>query len=269
MRRLTSTTCPEICVRPLCLCTWFFDKAFFQFKSFALGEWSLIRHDMIRAGIQQGKTGSSAQIFAYLLMASLAETGLRSKARKIQESIVAMLGGPEPERHVPEDEFSQRFWMEWLRKPPILGDLTSTAVYRSSPIPALQSLVKAPSGVKQAFAGEKAVTRMRGLVTALEGAIGLFVGLPGTAQAARLARLALADKRLRFPFSAERSELRRAVKDGSAAREDALRLRRLDILHRGAFTRANREFGRAMDRSDSDGARVAVEAWRKELQKFK
>lgn len=155
------------------------DKVLFQFQNFALNNWSLIRHDLWRAGIREKNPAKAVRIFTWLTLATLAEVGLRDLA--------GLLTGIDDDDPV-EKEMAQ----EALNKVPFLSHLVSAIVYQDVPIPVVSTLMRIPKGIGRMLFGKEPETKARGLVTAVEGA-GRVAGIPGAAQVGQTAREALSD----------------------------------------------------------------------------
>lgn len=156
------------------------DKMLFQFHNFALNNWSLIRHDLWRAGIRERNIGKAARIFTWLTLATLAEVGLRDLA--------GLLIGQDD-----DDPLEKEMAIEMMNKVPFLSHLVSAIVYQDVPIPVISTLMRIPKGIQRILFGKKPETKARGLVTTMEGA-GRIAGVPGSAQAGQLAREALSTK---------------------------------------------------------------------------
>ena len=75
------------------------DRTLLTFQTFVLNRWSWIENDMIRAGIKKGDAKKSAWMAVMLIIATLAETGIRAGAKNL---INFMIGQ--------EDEEDQSFW---------------------------------------------------------------------------------------------------------------------------------------------------------------
>jgi len=248
-----------------------FDKALFQFKSFLLNRWSVIRHDAWRAGIRGGKPGDAAQIFAYLSMATLAEVGIRDLAREIEVGALASVGLVVKEgiRDWDEDkELEQKFMREMLGNVPFLGDAVSIGIFGGAPIPAFRSAKSAFGGARQAMFGKDGKSKARGLVRAIEG-VGAAAGIPGTFQASRLLRMALADHRLRNPYGKEMRMLKAKDKEDGLTDAEADRLKAFKDFDRRVYRSINKEFRAAMKEDDWDTARKVAEELTAEIKTFK
>ncbi|NKE69909.1 diguanylate cyclase [Candidatus Manganitrophus noduliformans] len=155
------------------------DKVLFQFQNFALNNWSLIRHDLWRAGIRERNPAKAVRIFTWLTLATLAEVGLRDLA--------GFLTGMDD-----DDPVEKEMVQEALNKVPFLSHLVSAIVYQDVPIPVVSTLMRIPKGIGRMLFGKEPETKARGLVTAVEGA-GRVAGIPGAAQVGQTAREALSD----------------------------------------------------------------------------
>ena len=246
-----------------------FEKALLQYKTFALGRWSLIRHDAARLGIAQGDVGRAAQVFGYLSMATLLETGIRAKARALQIAILVALGLAVEESIRQEDDFDDRFWKQWIGNIPFVGDaLSGRGLYRSD-VPAIDAALKGlnsvfgmPIRMKDVENGREAAKE---LIVLLE-AIGKVAGVPGTSQAARLARFSLSDRKIYFPLANELRELEKKAKSKEISDDEGKRRRQLLRFRNGVHRNLNRQWQEALEAGDDKRAKEVLNLYKTKLQ---
>ena len=159
-------------------------KLVFQFQTFMLGRWSLIRHDLVRLGIQQKDFAKAGNIAAMLLLANGAELGIRRLSKEIIEAIT---GGNYEER----EEFWDMVRAQLLSNVPFVSQAVSTATYGGFPVPSISILTRLiDKAQKRLVDGKRDETKIKGVVNALEAAATAF-GLPGAAQLGDIAENAV------------------------------------------------------------------------------
>jgi len=152
------------------------DQLIFQFQSFMLGRWSIIRHDMVRLGIQQKDFTKAADIAFYLILAGFAEVGLRLLSKEMISWITR------EEIEFDKDSITRDLALGFIGNVPFVSQGVSLFAYGSNPVPALSifgGLIR-----KAAFRlkGKKTETKLKGVVNLLEAINNTMVGLPGSAQ---------------------------------------------------------------------------------------
>jgi len=167
------------------------DKLIFQFQSFMLNRWSLVRHDAWRAGVREGNPRKAAQIYGWLALAQVAETGIRLGTKAFW---LALLGaGSKKAWEEIGNEFDDipgDMLIDIMGSVPILGQIVRMAAYDSEPAPVLASIKDVTGGLRTAVTGKSATTKTKGVVKSAEGALSL-VGVPGTSQAGQIIRDAI------------------------------------------------------------------------------
>jgi len=113
------------------------DKAIFQFQSFMLNDWSMVRHDLWRAGIVEKRMGQAANIFFWLTLVFLAQTGIRGGTRALVSGILNK--EPDPDE---ENTWHKVINNVFLQQIPFVGNAVQAWDYGSNPIPALEFLNK-------------------------------------------------------------------------------------------------------------------------------
>jgi hypothetical protein len=117
-----------------------------QFQSFMLNRWSLIRHDMFRAGIIGKNKQQAVNIASWLIAANFAEMGIR---RMTKEAIAAMTGKELPEED--EDREAEKQLLQVLSNIPFVGQLVQSLTYDSFPVPSISMLDKLRGRVTSAL----------------------------------------------------------------------------------------------------------------------
>ena len=244
------------------------DKALFQFKSYMLNRWSLIHHDIVRLNLKEGKRSDMAFGLMYILMANAAETGIRWGIRSSIASVfVGTALGIQKAWDFDDERIVKDFVLNVLQNVPFMGDLIQMAVYHDGPFPALKPPADLLTGIGD-FAGAKTEqSTLRAIVKTGEGLAGM-AGIPGTSQAAQIAREWIKDPKLTFPFSSELRELEETAKKGKLLEEEVIRLKELRSAHSRMRVYQER-FKKLMDAGQSGEARKIAEAALEEMRRFK
>lgn len=222
------------------------NRALLQFKTFLLNRASLA-YDAYRLGVAQGKPADTAWAMAYLLMATVAETGIRRGTNWLIGARLVGLGlaaVPEEDR----DSFAQDFTRNLLQQVPFLGDFVQVGVYKSSPVPMLQPFEALPGAAVSLIRARDSAAGARAAIRAME-AVAALAGVPGSGQAADLVLAAIRRRTLPFPHGGELEDLMAAAKRGDLTTDETARLRelrRLEALHR----RYGQAYRAALDRGD-------------------
>ena len=156
-----------------------FDRALFQFQTFMLNRWSLIRHDLYRAGIKHKNFRKAFNIFFWIMISTLTEEGLRRGSKEL----IDLATGRDDSK---DDGYTEAVARSVLTTVPFVSQAVSIAVYDSDPIPALGAF-EGIAGIPQLVTGKTAQTKMRGLINLSETA-GAVLGIPGSTQVAQFGR---------------------------------------------------------------------------------
>ncbi len=156
------------------------DKLLFQFQSFMLNRWSLIKHDMWAAGVKQGKTAQALNIATWLTLAAAAEVGVR----RLSKEIVAALSDDELDEW--EETIGKESVLTAMGNVPFVSQALNTLEYGSVPVPAIGAATKITNELKWAAQSEDDEDKMRHLISAGILAAGVVGGIPGTIQAEKL-----------------------------------------------------------------------------------
>jgi hypothetical protein len=164
------------------------DRAVFQFQSFKLGRWGLIRYEAIERALTGNiaDKAKAAQILFWLSLATVAETGIRAGSRTF---LALLFGGGIAAAMKQLDEemkdWDEKFIEELYGTVPILGDLVAMANYRSTGIPVVDVFTEIPGDYRTARTGKKNKTRIKASARVAEG-IGSLRGIPGVSQARQI-----------------------------------------------------------------------------------
>lgn len=162
-------------------------KLVFQFQSFMLNRWSLIEHDMVMYGIKKGSKGQMLNIASFLSLALIAEVGIR---RLSKELIAALTDTDLPD--MDEEDFWKQIGMNALTSVPFVGQVVSSVMYGSNPIPAISISSEAFETLSYAIKGKKQSTKNKNTIKAVILWLALIYGLPpGAGQLSDLAGKAL------------------------------------------------------------------------------
>lgn len=172
-----------------------FDKAIFQFQSFVLTRWNVIRNRLWRANIMGGRDSSpgkkdfrkAAMIISMLALAWALESEIRRGVRGATDKLT---GNVAKEKTTLSDDVLQNM----LTTIPFIGQMISMAVYKSDPIPSFSGVRKIAEGTGSLFKtgdnfihGRKITDKSKTVVDTLAG-LGSAFGVPGTAQASKLTK---------------------------------------------------------------------------------
>lgn len=165
------------------------DKLIFQFQSFMLNRWSLIKHDMWNAGIREGKTAQALNIATWLLLANAAEVGIR----RLSKELIGLLTGDEPKDW--EETIDKEAVITLLGNVPFVSAGVNSLEYGSSPIPALSVAAQITDQLKWAALSKDPDKKARHLTDAAMIGVGVALGVPGTIQAESIFDKSLKEKK--------------------------------------------------------------------------
>lgn len=143
------------------------DKLILQFQSFMLNRWSLIRHDLYRAGIKGNNKKQAASIAMWLVAANFAELGIR----KMTKEMIAALSGEE----LPEDDEDKEFYKnlgQILQNVPFIESLYYSILYGDLPIPSVSMLLRISGKVSSAAKADEDTAGakwLKALLTSIPG----------------------------------------------------------------------------------------------------
>lgn len=188
-----------------------FVKAFTQFQTFVLTRWKIIRMDLPNL-YKQGRISEAVWGYSYLLMAILAETGIRRGTNVVVGMILSSMGFAAYREY---ESFEEAYLKNALSVVPFVSKFVDWGRYEQVPIPMVSSMGDLAVGSYRAVTAKKKVAKIRGIADAMDGLISLTVGLPGTGFAIRVFKKMLKEKTLYFPYGKEMSQLRDEGKENT------------------------------------------------------
>lgn len=163
------------------------DKLIFQFQSFMLNRWSLIKHDMWELGIKDGNTKQALSAATFLLLASAAEIGIRRLSKEIIAGIL------DNDMEPWEDSITEEAIATALGSVPFVSQGVSALQYGSIPVPSIGVLTQAGERLKWAAQSKSEGKKAQHYTEAGILIGGAAFGIPGTLQVEQLFRGALKD----------------------------------------------------------------------------
>lgn len=153
------------------------DRLLLQFQTFMLNRWSFIKHDGYAIGIKGDNKAQALNIMAYMVLASIAETGFRGLSKELIDLIT-----PGEDDDKESDGITKQVVMNLLGNVPFVSQFMGAISYGSIPVPSIQFARKAFDRL-QAFSRSKSPeAKTKNLARALTLLSGL-AGVPGTVQA--------------------------------------------------------------------------------------
>lgn len=239
-------------------------KAIFQFQTFALNRWSVIRYDIPQMW-QHGNKADAAWAAGYLGMAVMAETGIRRGTSGVLAAILAGLGLTIYAKE-DDDPYLKDMLYNMLDTVPFVGALVRMGMYEGAVVPVLNpitDLIHAPSKIA---AARNEMESVRATTRAIESLAGV-TGIPGVSQVAQLVRLSIQGRTLPFPFARELQGLRAKKKSGLTKKE-AERMR--DLQRAEAQMNGHRaRFKAAVSSGNIERAKREAEAGLEQMRKYK
>lgn len=153
-------------------------RTLFQFQNVFLDQWSAIRHDLMRAGIQSGNAKYAAGTVAALAAMVLIETGIKYGTSQVIQSAT----GYKPKK---PESFEKKAVIEALRRFPFMGNLLSMAMYGESGVPAIDAVSQVVKNATTAGTAKTPKARERATIQAVSGAAQI-AGVPGASQAGEI-----------------------------------------------------------------------------------
>lgn len=164
------------------------DKMIFQFQSFVLNRWSIIKHDIAFAGMGRGRTQQALNGTMYLLLAQAAELGVR----RLNKEIIAGLIDTDLEPW--EDTIEKEVVRTLFGNIPIVGSAVSSAEFGSNPVPTISLIDNIAKKVHFGVVSKDADKKAKHFTGATLLGAGAFLGIPGTLQAEQITRGLMTDK---------------------------------------------------------------------------
>lgn len=200
------------------------DRALFQFQSYALTQWSRVRHDAVRAGVMRGDvegTVKAARI-AFWTLASLAAT---NELRSLSKELVALVTGQGDDGEDEDKKAGRLEELAWAVAGVVPGasNVIGMMRYGSAGLPALDAIRDVADGAGRMLEAKTDETFAKAFADAA-GGLGSTAGVPGTGQAASIVKDIVEtvygadpdDAELDLLFGASGGSGRRKPGDGSA-----------------------------------------------------
>lgn len=165
-----------------------FDRTLLQFQNFPITAWwSRLRHDAVRAGINERSLKQfSAPLFGVLITVS-AEHGLRKASSALVRESAEFLSGGEIKAAPFEEDTAWGWGLEVAKNVPFVSSGIGMWVYGGELFPVYDALKKTIKSPQEAITRKTATGRLRATIRATEAGAKLL-GVPGAAQAGQLAR---------------------------------------------------------------------------------
>ena len=158
------------------------DRLAFQFQSFMLNRWSLIEHDMLRAGIKERDVGKLTNMFFWLSMAGFAEMGLR----RLSKELIALITGRELDDW--SETFTEEIITNMFQNIPFVSQAMSIYSYGSIPVPSIALANEIVNKIKWLRKTNDPDKKLLMGLELLALTIGTAIGVPGTIQLAEVLR---------------------------------------------------------------------------------
>jgi len=171
------------------------DKLIFQFQSFMLNRWSLIKHDMWALGIKKGDVKKSLNSATWLILAMAAEVGIR----RLSKELVAALTGDDTKPW--EDTITKEAVMTVLGNVPFVSQTVGSFEYGSVPVPSISMLTQIGERLKWAAQSKSESKKAQHYSEAAILLMGTGFGVPGTLQAEQLLRGSMKDEKKKSKLS--------------------------------------------------------------------
>lgn len=146
------------------------DKLVLQFQSFLLNRWSLITHDLYKAGIKGKNKKQALNIAMWLILATIAEAGMR---RILRKGIKAIKGEEDKGK---EKTVAGEIVTNALQNMPFMGNIIGAIYYGSLGIPSIDWLNRAAGYSSAGFKSKTDEAKMRNFLKAT------ILMLPGGSQ---------------------------------------------------------------------------------------
>jgi hypothetical protein len=159
-------------------------KLLFQFQTFILNRWSYIRHDLYDLGLKNKDLKRAGGIVFWLMLATLAETGIRMTSKEITN---LLSGGGDDEDKESWAKIGNKYMWEILGTAPFISQAKSFWDYGSVPVPVLQTINDTLDVVGNLKNAKRPLTKLKRL-NDLAKVAGQMVGVPGTAQVTEIIR---------------------------------------------------------------------------------
>ncbi len=163
------------------------NKALLQFQSFMLNRWSLIRHDLWNLGIREKDPAKAVNILVFLLLANMAELGLRRLSKALVDTLVDGEFDGEEEDDEEENQLAKEFAINVVSNVPFVSQAVSIMEYGSNPIPTVSAFQKVVERNQSLQMSEEDETVDKNKLRLTISILGLL-GTPGATQADQVLR---------------------------------------------------------------------------------
>ena len=156
------------------------NKTILTFQSFLLNRWENIRRQIWRNGIREGdylKAATSA-LWLFVVAVALEETTRRT-SKNIIKLVQSIFNEDQPDSD--DNSFIKSFVLNELQSIPIVGQIASSMMYSSNPVPIVNAIDDGLNGLRGLFFGKETDTKIKGGLRAL-GSFGSLRGVGGSSQ---------------------------------------------------------------------------------------
>lgn len=150
------------------------DRLILQFQTFMLNRWSLFAHDGMGLGFKRGNISKGVNVVSYLLLAKIAELGVRG----LSKELLNLITGDDKDE---PDNFTEQAVLSLLSDIPFIGQMLSPFVYGGIPVPAIQVTAKTAERLNGFVTAKSGDAKARNAVRAAILIAGLG-GVPGATQ---------------------------------------------------------------------------------------
>lgn len=158
-------------------------RTLLAFQNIFLDQWSNLRHDLVRSGIQEKNPGRALAMGATLASVILLETGIVQGTRAATNAVT---GNKDKDK----EGFGDTLLKDSLRRFPFMGQLMQMALYGRTGVPLFDSITESAKAAGGAITGKKPVTREKNAVKAAAG-VATLAGVPGAGQVGELIQKAM------------------------------------------------------------------------------
>ncbi len=162
------------------------NKLILTFQSFILARWDNLQRQIWRLGIKEKNYAKASMSFLWMVIVAAAmEEGIRRGTKYAIGKGTELVTGKEDQTNY--GSFAQNSVMNVVQTVPLAGSIISSMEYGSNPIPVINAIEQAQSGLTSTINGKTLQTKLRGVITTA-GAVGSLSGIPGSSQGAQLVK---------------------------------------------------------------------------------
>jgi hypothetical protein len=203
-------------------------KALFQFQTFPINKFWYMYNDGIAQAVKHGNWKNAATVLFWAQAAFLAEQGIRLGYQAMIGS-----GGGDDDKDTAEKIASNILW-DNLQSVPIVGAISRSARYGSTPVPILAIPSDLGKGIKSATTGKTEETRIRGAIRA-GASVAQAAGIPGVAPASKVIRSQIKSDPEEVSYQIKDSAKRIGRDTGRGAVFNAAAKLRSDLIKEGVL----------------------------------